>query len=149
MTHSSAKGEAAALLATSRLVDAGLVVLRPAIEALPFDIAVFHGGKLYRIQVKRAQKSRWVGRWEIPFRKITPSGHGQMVYQYNSTMVEYLCGVVMETADIYLFPLDKVQAKSVVFVNTGHATQVKGHTRLVDPEQYKNKLCLGADVITL
>ncbi len=49
----------------------------------------------------------------------------------------------------YLFPLDKVQAKSVVFVNTGHATQVKGHTRLVDPEQYKNKLCLGADVITL
>ena len=65
------KGDVALLTVAARLTEVGLFPLKPFCEALPFDLALYFEGRFYRIQVKRAQKYKKTGRWEIPFRKTT------------------------------------------------------------------------------
>jgi hypothetical protein len=100
MKHSSMKGDVAVLMATAKFAEAGMVVLVPACEALPFDLVLFHQGQFFRVQVKRAQRYKQTKRWMIPFRKIAPTGTDYTVYRYTTKHADYLCGVVVETGDI-------------------------------------------------
>lgn len=144
------KGDVAVLMLAARLVEAGLVVLTPLCEALPFDLVIYYKESYYRVQVKRAQPYKNTPRFEIPFRKTTPSGHGPKTYRYTKAHAEFLAGVVVDTGDCYLFPLDATEEiKAVIQVDPRGASSFKSANRKVDPEKFRNSLRLGQDVILL
>ena len=144
------KGDAAVLFLAAVLVEQGLTVLQPLCEALPFDLALYYDEVFYRLQVKRAQRYKGGPRFEIPFRKTTVNSKGPKTYRYTTNHADFLVGVVVETRDIYTFPLAETTAiKATIQVDpTGSSSRVSPN-RLVDPEQYRNVLRLGVHVIQL
>ncbi len=148
MLHSSVKGEIAVLMVTYRFLASGLIVLKPITESLPYDLVVSHEDTFYKIQVKKGQ-SKGDGRWEIPFRKVSPNGKGVTRYAYTEKMVDIICGVIVETNDIYCFPLNQTNVKTGVIVNPSGKTMTPRHKRLVDSESRRNNIKLGSEIISV
>ena len=118
--------------------------MRPFCEALPFDLALYFESKFYRIQVKRAQKYKKTGRWEIPFRKTTVNSKGTKTKRYSEKDIEFIIGVVVETGDLYCFPMNKSRGvKAVIQVDPNGVSRCKGWNRSIDPEMFRNRIKLG------
>jgi hypothetical protein len=148
------KGEAAVLLLACKLMEAGLTVLRPFTEDVPFDLVVNVGNRFYKIQVKRAQKVKasTMGGYEIPFRKITiGAGHRCKVYRYSKEHVDFVVGVIPETVDFYCFPVAVVeQFKRSIGVNPrGYSKFLPPTKRIVNPEQFRNVIIFDDIVVKL
>jgi hypothetical protein len=147
------KGDVAVLLAAAKFTEAGIVVLQPICEALPFDLVLLHDGKFYRAQVKRAQKdTRNKGRYLVPLRKVTVRTDGKWhSYRYSSEQVELIVGVVVPTADVYVFPIaDLVGISTCVQLDPGHITQEKfASGRKIDAEGYKNRIRFANETVAL
>jgi len=139
------KGDAAVLFFATLLTEADLLVLQTFTEAAPFDLAVYHEGVFWRFQIKRAQRERKKGFFYVPFRKITTNTKGFKVYRYTEEHTDFLVGVVMETLDVYCFPIAETShIKATVTVDPlGEQDKRFQAGRKVDAERYRNVVKLG------
>lgn len=141
------------LLLAAKLTEVGLVVLQPLCEALPFDLALFHSGQFYRLQVKRAQREKRAGeRYSIPLRKVTVNSRGPKVYRYSKQHADFICGVVMQTGDVYMFPVEDIEhLRSTITVDPhGNSNSVQAKkSRKIDSEAYRNSIKLGRQRLRL
>jgi hypothetical protein len=141
----SQKGDAAVLLLAALLSELGFTILQPLCEASPFDLAIYFERQLFRIQVKRAQKTG-SGSYVIPFRSIRMGMTGPRTSRYTTEDADFIAGVVMKTRDVYFFPLaDEVVAKirASVLVDPERTCRPCA-TRRVDTERYRNRFALGS-----
>jgi hypothetical protein len=143
--NSTSKGDVAVLLAAAKLVESGLIILKPISESLPFDLVILYDNMSYKIQVKRAQIQN-NGRWAIPFRKMKPtiidSATGQkkyMSYTYTAQHADFICGVVIETNDVYVFPLKEVKNTSHTIVDPNKTARIETGFK---HEKYRNRIIL-------
>lgn len=148
------KGDVAVLIATAKFSEAGLISLKPTCEAVPFDLVIYHKSVFYRVQIKRARKDKnrgiHTGRWYVPFRKVSPTGDGHTIYKYGVQHADFICGVVVETNDVYCFPLKGNRIQSMVIVDpeeTGRQN-LRGGTKL-DTTKFRNIIHLGDSIITI
>lgn len=144
------KGDVALLLLAAALTEAGLIVLKPLCESVPFDLVVYYDKKFYRIQVKRAQRASDGIRFDIPFRQITVNRTKIKVYRYTIEHADFIAGVVIETKDVYLFPIEEtLKLKATIRVDPTHSSKKISHNRIIDPEKFRNVLVLNNYIINL
>jgi hypothetical protein len=136
------KGDVAVLIATAKFMEAGLIVLKPVSESLPYDLVIATDKHFYRVQVKRAQKRRASpGRYSIPFRKVTVNRNKTKVYTYTEEHTDFLVGVIVETSELYVYPLAEIKnISSMVVVDPGGLSKKRNGPQKVDSERYRNVL---------
>jgi len=141
------KGDSAVLFFATLLSEANFLVLQTFSEEAPFDLAIYHNGKFTRFQIKRAQPAKTPGRFTIPFRKITANSKKSKVYRYSADHTDFLVGVVMETLDVYCFPIvETSHIRSAITVDPLGITLEKfASSRKVAAEQYRNCLVLNGE----
>lgn len=148
MTSKVGSGDTAVLLVAAAFTEAGLAVLEPIREDLPFDLAVWSNQKFYRFQVKRAQRQS-SGAFQIPFRKTTVNSKGTKVYKYTEAHTDFIVGVIVDTCDFYCIPMSVVNGYS-----NGAWVNPKGRSKFarkarVDFERFRNKLDLDGKIFRL
>lgn len=150
MLSKTQKGNVAQLLLEYRMSAAGLILLNPLTEDNPFDMAIFHENKFYKLQIKKAQTTKQEGHYIIPVRQITCNGAKIKVHRYTEDEVDFMCGVVIETGDIYCFPMDEIkETKAGITVVPKNAEHKPNASRKVDAVNYKNKIVLDGKEISL
>lgn len=126
------------------------------VEDGPFDLGVFHDRQFYRLQVKRAQRvedARWKDQervvYTIPFRKVVNNAVTR-TYKYTIDHADFIVGVVVETGDLYCFPMYEVDKMSSGITITANGLPSKyANRRTFDPEPYRNVLILSGKAIRL
>jgi hypothetical protein len=153
MLSSVEKGNAAVLFTQYKLSEVGLTILSPLCEDLPFDLVIYHNRTFYRVQVKRAMVDRRLpDRYFIPVRKITCNSKRAKVYVYTEEHTDFIIGVVPSTEDLYCFPIGDVINYTIGLTvdPLQIANQKFGEVnRKINPEEYRNKIKLGDDIIVL
>ena len=138
-------GDTAVFLAAAAFNEAGIVVLKPYREDISFDLALWHENKLYRLQVKRAQRTSNAA-FMIPFCKYTSHKKGVKTYKYTSQHADYIVGVVVDTGDFYCIPMHVVDKfKSGAWVNPCGRSKY-GRKDRFDFEQHRNCIDLNGVV---
>jgi hypothetical protein len=145
----SQKGDAAVLLVAAKLTFAGVVVLRPESDSLPFDLGIYFNKKLFRLQIKKARLLN-SGRWEIPVRHTVVKTTGAISKKYSSEEVDFIVGVVMETGDIYFISMNQIEKIKVsIQIDPKRVSKSKALNRKVDPELCKNLIILDGAVLRI
>lgn len=147
------KGNASVLFTQFRFSEAGFTILSPLCEDLPFDLVIYHNKIFYRVQVKRAMKHpKLVDRYIVPVRKITCNSKKAKVYKYTEEHTDFIVGAVMETQNLYCFPIcDLIEYSNSICIDPLQVANSKcGEVnRKINPEEYKDKIKLGDDIISL
>lgn len=137
------KGDAAQLLLSSIFVEAGLYVFQPVSESLRYDLLITQDHRhFFKMQVKRASPYLQSGRFSIQFRSITVKPDGNHIHKYTLDEVDYICGVVMQTADVYVFPMTDILGRSSIQVDPLISSKNTSQRRILDPELYRNIIVL-------
>ncbi len=145
----SQKGDAAVLFTAARLTNAGIVILRPESDSLPFDIGIYRHGKLIRLQVKKAGLLA-SGRWDIPVRHTVVKITGAVTKKYDPNDIDYIVGVVIETGDIYFLPISVVgMIKASLQVDPNRVSKSRAWQRKVNPEDFRNQILLGDELLKI
>jgi len=87
----------------------------------------------------------------VPFRKITVNTKGTKTYRYTEDHTDFLVGVVMETLDVYCFPIvETAHVRSGVTLDPlGEQDKRFQAGRKVDAENYRNVIRFGDQEVTL
>lgn len=110
--HTKDKGDLGVAKVHADLVGAGFVVLFPATEHAPFDIAAYRDGRFRRIQVKyRAARS---GALTVHFRSLWVDRHGTHSTPTDKTAIDVLAVYCPDTDECYyLRPQDHGQSVTI------------------------------------
>jgi hypothetical protein len=142
------RGDVAVLMFSALVTEAGLHVLMPFSDSLPFDVVVYDYKRFYRVQVKRAFKAR-DGRHQISLRRVWPRSTGHIHKRYTSDDLDFVAGVVVDTGDVYVLPVSEV-IKMRDAVQLGHGTgKRRASNRKFDPDEYLNHITLEGHRIPL
>lgn len=142
MSETGLRGEAAALLVSAVLSEAGLAVLKPVSDSLPFDLGVYRNGRFYRLQIKRAYPNKRTGSYVIPVRKVNPRlRSGADAYRYTEEHTDFIVGVVMETGDCYFLPIP-----ALTHIRTEVHLSEKSRFEV---SSFKNRLVLDTETIVI
>lgn len=148
--NKSQKGDSALLYLAARLSAVGFVILEPICGATVFDLGIYVNDRLYRLQVKRAQKLKDTGRFVIPFRSIRPRQGKADVHVYTKEEVDYVVGVVIETNDLYVFPMSEVRRIAGVTVDPLKTNGTRRTARAdLNPEDYRNRIVIDSITVSL
>lgn len=148
MPSTSEKGESAVRLFEAKLLEAGACALRAICDTMLFDVAVYRNGRFYRFQVKRGQK-RKSGSFEIPIRRIHYNRTSVRTEPYSAQDVDFMVGVLMETMDVYVFPMFALEGMTCsVTVNPTGRSKFAGRTK-VDAERFRNAIVFDDGVLQL
>lgn len=137
------RGDVAVLLAASKLVDAEIGILQPISDCLRFDLVALFDEKFYKIQVKRAWKYKDTDRFQINFTSTTVKPKGNKVHHYSVSEIDFIIGVVVETGDLYCFPMKDIVGQSTIQVKPASSSIILSPNRKIDPELYRNKIVLN------
>jgi hypothetical protein len=138
------RGDSAVLLASSKLVEAGLILLKPISECLKFDLVVYDGIGFITLQIKRAY-AKSVGdprKFLISLRMITMTANGAVARKYSEKDVDFVLGVVIETGDIYSFPISVAANRNCLTLNPFNIESKFINKNATNTEPYKNIITL-------
>lgn len=136
------RGDVAVLLAASKLMDAGIGILQPISDCLRFDLVSLSNDNFYKIQIKRAWKYKDTDRFQINFTSTTVKPKGNVVHHYNINETDFIIGVVVNTGDLYCFPMKDIVGQSTIQVQPLNTPSIISPNRKIDPELYRNKIVL-------
>lgn len=142
------RGDSALLLASSKLVEAGLTLLKPVSESLEFDLVAYDGTSFSKIQVKRAYAALADNKFRISLRRVSMTSKGALAKKYSTKDTDFVIGVIMETGDIYPIPIDIAADRNSITLNP-HNIVSKYAINKVDVEPYKNQITLNNQIYTL
>lgn len=148
--NTGTRGDAALLLASSKLVEAGITLLKPVSESLDFDLVAYDGITFSRLQVKRAYNTLAVDKFVISLRRITMTSKGAKTKKYSINDTDFIIGVVMETSSIYCIPTSIIVGRTSVTLNPHNIqSQFISNKKSLNVEPYKNVLSLNNKIYTL
>lgn len=149
MKKTSLRGDSAVLLTASKFTEAGITVLQPISECLKFDLVIFDGLTFQKVQVKRAYKTKNQEKFEISLRSISMTSKGPKVQFYSEQDVDFIIGVVMETDDLYCFPINVLLKRSAIRLNPNNVQNKFSKHKFINAEEFKNKLLMNNTIYLL
>lgn len=146
------RGDSAVLLVSAKLVEVGITILKPISECLTFDLVSFDGENFNRLQIKRAYPINLPkpSKFKASLRRINMTAKGAVARKYSSKDTDFIIAVVIETGDLYCFPIDIVAERNSITLNpysikSNHITNKKA----TDTEPYKNVITLHNKIYKL
>jgi hypothetical protein len=152
MPETGMRGDSALLLASARLVEAGITLLKPVSECLTFDLVVFNGVSFDRIQVKRAYPINLPSpsKFKISLRRVSMTSLGAVARKYSEKDTDFIIGVVVETGDLYCLPISMVAERNSLTLNPYNIVSKNiTNKKRIDAEPYKNVITLHNKIYKL
>lgn len=144
------RGDAALLFANSKLVEAGITILKPVSECLKFDLVAFDGFQFNRLQIKRASSAITTGKYQISLRRISMTSKGAVAKKYTVDDTDFIIGVVMDTGDLYCLPISLVANRNSLTLNPKNIlSKYPGSNKFINAELYKNVITLNNQIYKL
>lgn len=143
MKNTGMRGDAALLLVSAKLVEAGITLLKPISESLRFDLVILYDKVFYKVQVKRAYRYNNTNRFKIDFRTIIVKTGENIIHKYNEDEIDFIIGVVVDTNDLYCFPMKDVLGRNSIQVDPLKSSAAPSPNKKINPELYKNKIMLN------
>lgn len=143
------RGDAAVLLTSSKLIEAGIGLLKPISESLAFDLVAYDGNNFDRIQVKRAYPIE-SSKFRVSLRRVSMTAKGAVARKYSENDAEFVIAVVMETGDLYCFPINVAGNRNSITLNPNNIeTKYITNPKSTNAEVYKNTINLHDRVYKL
>lgn len=144
------RGDAALLFASSKLVEAGIAILKPVSECLKFDLVAYDNIKFDKLQIKRASPAKTKGKFIISLRSVTMTSKGAVAKKYTAADTDFIIGVVMETGDIYCMPISVLEGRTLVTLNPKNIISTNvNNKKFLNVEDYKNSITLNNKIYSL
>lgn len=144
------RGDSALLLASAKLVEAGITLLKPVSECLKFDLVAFDNLTFSKLQVKRAYPARADGKFTISLRSISMTSSGAVATKYTKDDVDFIVGVIVETNDVYCVPISSVIDRTILTLNPQNiVSKFASNKNFCNVEGYKNQITLNNQIYKL
>lgn len=141
MKSTGLRGDAAVLYASSRLVEAGLILLKPISECLKFDLGIYDDS-FYRVQVKRAFPAKTKDKFVISTRTVMQTATKAIAKKYTIADIDFVIGVIFETNDIYCIPSTIAANRNTITLNPLNIESVHASSTKNNVEVFKNTITL-------
>lgn len=141
------RGDSACLLASAKLVEVGVTILKPVSECLKFDLVAYDSVGFKTLQVKRAYPSKTEGKWNVSLRRVSMTSKGPVAKSYSKDDVDIVIAVVVELGILYCFPISEVAGRNLITLNpNGLGPKTKNK---IDTESFKNIIHLHSQIYKL
>lgn len=150
MKNTSLRGDSALLLASAKLVETGITILKPVSECLKFDLVAAAGKSFTTLQIKRAYPSKTKDKFVISLRTVSMTSKGPVAQKYSKDQTDFIIGVVIETGDLYCLPISLVEGRNLITLNPKNINSAYiSNKRMIDAEPYKNVISLHNQIYKL
>jgi hypothetical protein len=143
------RGDTAVLLASYKLTESGIIILKPMSDCLKFDMVAFDGEKFYKLQIKRAYPAKTKDKFVISLRRVFMSSKGAVALKYSKDDTDFIIGVIVETGDLYCLPIDLVEDRNLITLNPKGIISNITNKKAIDTEPYKNVIALHNTIYKL
>lgn len=137
------RGEAVSLLASSKLLNANVMVFKPVADCLSFDLVLFTDNKFYKAQLKRAYKSPTAGKYQASLRSINLKPTGYVTKTYSEIDADFVIAVIFETNDVYCIPMPLVAGRQGITLNPNNIVCNISNEKALNLEEYKNTITVN------
>lgn len=122
--HTKNKGDLGVAKAFCDLVEKGFIVLFPATEHAPFDLAAYKDNRFIRIQVKYRKAVN--GSVQIPMKSWWADINGSHGKQIDKAQVDVFCVYCPDTDKCYYFKPENVGKCFTIRISAPKNNQAKG-----------------------
>ncbi len=143
------RGEAVSLLASSKLLNANLMVFKPLADCFAFDLVLLAGGAFYKAQLKRAYKSTTEGKYQVSLRTINLKPSGYVTKTYSELDADFIIAVIFETNDVYCIPMSLVAGRKGITLNPNNIVCNITNKKALSLEKYKNTITINSVTYSL